>query len=144
MIKIKDILKAANRILKAEFPNIPRESQDTKEGFTRECFFVQADGIKENSFNEMMRESSLILRVFYFPKNEHINISEILDMQEKLREIFSPVIFINEDFAIPINDCDFEITDNHVLVLDMRLEYWQQIEESGEDIENLEYNTISE
>lgn len=140
MITVADIIKSANRILSEAFPRIPRFSHDTEEGFPPGCFFVETAGVTTSFRNERSTADSVILRIHYFPESRYINITEILQMQEKIRSAFGPVLFVNEDFAIPINEIEFTLSEDHVLVSDMTLDYYQLMPEEGADIEELIFN----
>ena len=50
---------------------------------------------------------------------------------------FFGILAVNETFAIPLNEVNFDVIDN---VLAMLFDYdtWQEIAETGEDMLNLE------
>lgn len=141
MITPEDILKAVNKVLKEAFPQIPRESQDIKEGFDRECFFVELAGISESYITEAMTNDRTTVRIHYFPKDMHVNRAELYGIRDRMRNALGLAIRVKEDIYVSVNDLEYEITENGVLMTDFQVEYAQFVpeEEDLEDMDNLVY-----
>lgn len=86
MITYKDIKKAINTKLKKEF-DFEINSNDVKEGFNRPSFFVTLDNHNRSS-NQDQIQKSLTVRIYYFPTDRYEYSLEIMDIQERLENLF--------------------------------------------------------
>ena len=118
MITYKDIKKAINTLLKSKF-KIEINSNDVKEGFNRPSFFVSFDDVKRSSSQEQV-EKSFTIRIYYFPTDRLDYSLELLDIQEKLENIF--------DLKLKVIDRKLNINESNSIVTDGVLEFSFDIE----------------
>lgn len=118
-MKLVDIKKAIKRMINAEFPNIKIFSPDVKEGFKKPSFYIQLLPISRERLSKyhFNRKVSVVI---YYHSDKHEEL-ELLDIEEKLEEIFSNVIRIN-DRTITIEDSESNI-DNNVLHFEFDISY---------------------
>ena len=136
MINTKDIVRAVNLKVKETFPECTVKSTDFRKNVQPGSFYTEYpmptyDGTKD------FRHESGTIRVHYFPKAEENYRIEFADVQQKLNEAFFSVLTINETFVIPINEISFEQSDG-VLIMSFDYDTWQEIEETGEDMQYIE------
>ena len=136
MINTKDIVRAVNLKVKETFPEYTVKSTDFRKNVQPGSFYTEYpmptyDGTKD------FRHESGTIRVHYFPKAEENYRIEFADVQQKLNEAFFSVLTINETFVIPINEISFEQSDG-VLIMSFDYDTWQEIEETGEDMQYIE------
>lgn len=136
MINTKDIVRAVNLKVKETFPECTVKSTDFRKNVQPGSFYTEYpmpiyDGTKD------FRHESGTIRVHYFPKDEENYRIEFADVQQKLNEAFFSVLTINETFVIPINEISFEQSDG-VLIMSFDYDTWQEIEETGEDMQYIE------
>lgn len=144
MIRIKDVIKAINTLLKANFQDIKMSSKDIRRCIIRPSFYVDLEQNDSMQFNSICKENTLTVRIYYFPSDSNNNRIELLDVQEKLNNIFLKGLSVNEDFYIYFtedNKPEF-ITVDGVLQLKLELYYLQEIEDTNtyEMLEELETN----
>lgn len=144
MITIKDVIKAINILIKSNFPDIKISSKDIRRCIIRPSFYVDLEQNDSIQFNSMCKENTLTVRIYYFPSDMNNNRIELLDVQEKLNNIFLKGLSVNEDFYIYFtedNKPEFTIVDG-VLQLKLELYYLQLIEDTNtyEMLEELETN----
>lgn len=87
------------------------------------------------------KERNLTIRIYYFPKNIEKSRIERLKMIDDLEEAFLGTLWINESFAIPAEEIEFEETDG-VLIASIDSYTMEEIENDiTEDMmEELEFN----
>lgn len=107
MITYKDIKIAVNTRLKTL--GIEITSKDVTEGFTRPSFFVQFDN-SVRSADENQVHKSLTVEIYYFPKDRYEYSIEVLDIQEKLENLF--------DLKLPIKDRLVNIDEANTVIND--------------------------
>jgi len=142
MIGLKDIKKAINDKIKANFSNIKIQSTDIKEGFKRPSFYVKIDNNRDNKFNPSSKEKTVTIRIYYFPNSKYENEVELLETQDTLENIFLEGLQVNDGFYIPTldNELNFTTTDG-VLQLAFDLYCIQLLdEEDAEPLDDLEIN----
>ena len=118
MITYKDIKKAVNTLLKSGF-NIEINSNDVKEGFNRPSFFVSFDNLGRSSTVEQV-EKSFTIRINYFPSDRNDYSIELLDVQERLENLF--------DLKLSVKDRHFNIIEASSVTTDGVLEFSFDIE----------------
>lgn len=93
MISSKDILTILVARLRKELKDTHIECRDVKEGYRRGSIHIYFENLKASDYMKKFRETTLNVRIIYHPKKDN-DIGELLDIQEKLIEIFSdnPVI----------------------------------------------------
>ena len=77
-----------------------------------------------------MKQTSLTIRIFYFPKEKSITVTELIEMQESLSDVFLKTIQI-EDSYISIEEISFDISEDNILDVEMEISY----EEAISDVE---------
>jgi len=116
MIDYKDIKKAVNKQLSKT--EIEIMSRDVEEGFNRPSFFVELDNVNRSSTVSQI-ERSLTVRIYYFPSERYNYSIEVLEMQDKLEDLFDLKLKIKSrwlnilDYQSFVNDgvlsCSFDI-----------------------------------
>ena len=148
MIGIKDIIAAINNLLKENFPDVKRQSTDIRQGYTRPCFYTEMDRDMANKLNTRLREKTVSIRIYYFPTTEYDSRVELLNIQDKLEDIFLEGVWITPSFFMPTfqqdgqdSGLDFVIVDG-ILQLQFYLYSIQEIEDTDthEPLENLNIN----
>ncbi|MEY8001609.1 DUF6838 family protein [Clostridium sp. Mt-5] len=149
MIGIKDIITAINDLLAQNFTDVTIQSTDITEGYTRPCFYVELDKNSASKINTKLRDKSISIRIYYFPKDRYNNEVENLNIQDQLENIFLEGLWVNPSFFMPTfqqdgqdSGLDFVIVDG-VLQLQFYLYAVQAIEDTdtSEPLENLNVNT---
>lgn len=129
MITVADLVNAVGKKVSENFPEIRVWSTDKDKEFGKKCFFIKYSANRDGRLDFVHDYGQI--RLYYFPSDEKLNRIELLDMQEQLSELFLFRIFVNEDFAIPIDELTFDIDDD-VLVMSFDFNMYQTI---AEDIE---------
>lgn len=124
MKTVADIIKAANGMLAANFPAIPRYSSDKDKNIKYPCFMIRYDAVTDTKPD--FRHDNGQIRVYYFPENMDQNRLELLEMRESLAACFRYGITA-ADLFIPINELTFEM-DADILQLSMDWDLFQQID----------------
>lgn len=135
MITTKDIVAAVNTVMKNGIEGVPVRSTDFRKKVTLGSLYTEYPRPAFDGPADFRHETGTI-RIYYFPRNEDYR-EELADMQAKLSEVFFGILRINEDFAIPINELAFEESDG-VLIASFDYETYQIVEETGEDMTELE------
>lgn len=95
MTTLKEVKIAINALIDSNFVDIPIQSTDITEGFTRPSFFVEFDNVAQDvRLNCIIK--NLMVRIYYFPTSKNDYSLEVLQIQEKLQEIFGLNIKIGE------------------------------------------------
>lgn len=136
MITTQDIVRAVNLKIKETFPEYPVKSTDFRKNVQAGSFCTEYPTPTLDGSRDFRHESGTI-RVHYFPINKNDYRIELADMQQKLSMSFFSILQVNEMFAIPINEVSFERSDG-VLIMSFEYETWQEIEETGEDMQHIE------
>ncbi len=141
MVKLSEILNAVNSKLAETFPKVEIDSKDITEKFNRPSFRTELEGLKTSAFMTTYKERNLTIRIYYFPKNIEKSRIERLKMIDDLEEAFLGTLWINESFAIPAEEIEFEETDG-VLIASIDSYTMEEIENDiTEDMmEELEFN----
>ncbi|WP_077369709.1 phage tail terminator family protein [Anaerosalibacter sp. Marseille-P3206] len=111
MVKYTEIHKAiVNKLNKT---GINTTSKDVSEGFDRPSFFISLDNIKASDFMREALDREITVRIYYFSTTVDNNRIELLNMQDKLNEIFleDNLIRANEYVNIEIDELEFNIID---------------------------------
>ena len=141
MIKLSDILKAVNSTLKETFPKIEIDSKDLGEKFNRPSFRTELDGLKTSAFMTTFKERHFTIRIYFFNSVKGKGRLERLKITEKIEDAFLGSLKVTDDFIIPVNDIDFDETDDGVLIASFDSLTMEQIENDVdiEMMEELEY-----
>lgn len=124
MIKLLDIRKACNNVLKASYPTIPIKSQDVEKGFARPSFTTVFDDIK-NVTLESQIETSLNVTVYYFPD---LNIDDYFlhldDVKFNLPLIFSNKLKVLNRY-LDVNEPTADIVEG-IVVFEFNMLFYQE------------------
>ena len=126
MKTLKDIAAAVTRTLKENTEGVPVNSTDIDKNTKRPCFYVEYDFSRDGK-PDFVHDYGKVT-IFYFPSDERNCRMEIMDMQGKLSETFFNELRVDEAFCIPINELEFDISDD-VLTLEFELEMFQSPDE---------------
>lgn len=107
MITYKDIRFAINQRLKTT--GVPVNSRDVSEGYKRPSFFVQLNNVGRSG-DENQVHKSMTVQIYYFPTDRYEYAIEVLEMQEKLEELF--------DLKLPVKDRLFNVDEYNSFVND--------------------------
>lgn len=140
MITTSDLITAISKKLKTNYPDTKVWSTDKDKDFGKKCFFIKYTSSKDGK-PEFIHEWGEV-RIYYFPSDEDINQIENLKMQEQLSQLFLFRIFITDTFAVPIDEVQFEIDDD-VLVMSFDYEMYQTIDTEA-DLPNMEELNLSD
>lgn len=136
MKTVKDVLTSVVGKLQDTFPEVPIESEDIDQNINNPCFHVRIGGTRDGS-PDLLHDYGTVT-VYYFPTDRHDCEIELLNVQQYINTALFPVLSLDEDFAIPINELEFDTTDN-VLVATFDFEMWQKPEEDADPkMEHLE------
>lgn len=141
MIKLSELLKAVNTRLKETFPNIAVDSKDLSEVFNRPSFRTELDGLKTSAFMTAFKERNFTIRIYFFCTKIGQGRLERLKVSDEIENAFLGTLWVNETFAIPVNEIEFEETDDGVLIASFDSITMEQIENdiNAEMMEELEY-----
>lgn len=129
MITYSDIDKAVTDCLLDKFPDIEVTENDVKEGFNRPSFFVQLDNTRKDTRLYVVHQS-LTVRIYYFPSNRHAYQSELMDVQEKLEEVFNLNLNVL-DRTLTIEETNAQVIDG-VLEFEFDLEFYQNVKKEDD------------
>ena len=141
MIKLSQILKAVNTKLKETFPKIEIDSKDLSEKFNRPSFRTELDGLKTSAFMTTYKERHFTIRIYFFNSVIGKGRLERLKITEAIEDAFLGSLKVTDDFIIPVDDIDFDETDESVLIASFDSLTMEQIENDvdSEMMEELEY-----
>lgn len=95
MITLKDIRIAINWQL--DKTGIEINSRDVREGFNTPSFFVQFNNVNRSGTESQVKRD-LIVSIYYFPTDRYEYAIEVLDMQEKLGNLFDLKLRVKDRF----------------------------------------------
>lgn len=107
-MKLTDIKRAIDSILKDSFSTIEIYSTNTKEGLNRPYFFVEISSIIRERLNRAHYHRKVTVLIRYFPNNEEE--LENLEIQEQLEELFRQALRI-KDRVITLDSVEGQIVD---------------------------------
>lgn len=118
MIGYKEIKKAVNNLINKNF-KAKINSNNIKEGFMRPSFFIELDDVKQTAYEEQIHRS-MTIRIFYFPSDRETYSIEVLEVQQKLEEVF--------DLKLRVLDREININETEAAVSDGVLEFSFEID----------------
>ena len=141
MIKLSQILKAVNVKLKETFPKIEIDSKDLGEKFNRPSFRTELDGLKTSAFMTTFKERNFTIRIYFFTTLPGKGREERLKISDEIENAFLGTLWVNETFAISVDEIEFEETEDGVLIASFNSLSMEEIENDidGEMMEELEY-----
>lgn len=110
MVKYIDIHKAiVNRIQK----HTNTECFNVDEGIIRPSFFISLDNVQASDFMNEALDRNITVRIYYFSTTVDNNEVELLNMQDKLIEIFleDNLIKIDDYINVEVDKLDFSVVD---------------------------------
>ena len=116
MIKLSQILKAVNTKLKETFPKIEIDSKDLSEKFNRPSFRTELDGLKTSAFMTTFKERHFTIRIYFYTTSANKGREERLKISDEIENAFLGTLWITDTFAIPIDEIEFEETEDGVLI----------------------------
>lgn len=99
MLTITDI--TAKIIEKLRELNCPIMSKDVKEGYDKQTLYIYFDEIKSNDYMQKFVERKISVATVYFPADDRKNTFELLEVQEKLTQMF----VLNSNFSLSDDVC---------------------------------------
>ena len=94
VLGIGDITYAVNKVLKDNFPNVSRESDENVEGFNLPSFFVYIKNLNFSHESEYYKRSRLLVNINYFSKSgKEI---ENIEMTDALRDAFGITLKVKD------------------------------------------------
>ncbi|MGL6063762.1 MAG: phage tail terminator family protein [Fusobacteriaceae bacterium] len=113
MVGFKDILVAVIKKIKNGIPGVTIESQDVEEGFNRPSFFIELDNIKIEDFMSSFQDRTLTARIIYFPSDKNKNQQELLEVMDKLNDVFvkESSMAINDETLVEVEAAETKIVD---------------------------------
>ncbi len=125
-MKLADIRKAINTVMRDNFPDHKLYAPDEDEGFTRPCFFIELLPITRDNEGGGIYSRRVSVVISYFSKNK--TDLENIKMQDELEEIFAQALKIN-DRVITIDNTSGYVTDS-VLHFSFNIDYLDSIDET--------------
>lgn len=141
MIKLSEILKAVNSTLNKAYPNVTIDSKDLSESFNRPSFRTELDGLKTSAFMTTFKERRFTIRIYFFNTVIGKGKEERLKVIEAIEDTFLGSLKVTDDFIIPVDDIDFDETDDGVLIASFDSLTMEKIENDVDKymMEELEY-----
>lgn len=138
MIGELEIVAAITVKLKESFPDIPVHTENTKEGFKKECFLIETIDPQVTGGTEM-RETELSVRTTYFLIGRYTT-KRLWEVRRILSELFFNMLKVTDEFFITYEEpLEFTYTGTGNLEMLMQLHYIEDLpEEEGDMLEELE------
>lgn len=111
MIKAIDILASLINVIRENLKGIHIESREVKEGYRRKSIYIYLDDTQVSNYMEQYRETETTAKIIYFPERDY-NTEELLEIQEKLNEIFA------DKYCIDVCDISMELKDPSSVISD--------------------------
>lgn len=89
MQTLRDTLAVIVSKVREQFADCSVSSQDITEGFERKTIYIYFDNIRQNDYMKKFTEKKITIVMIYFPQEERKNTAELLEVQDKLSNLFS-------------------------------------------------------
>ena len=89
MQTLRDTLAVIVSKVREQFTDCSVSSQDITEGFERKTIYIYFDNVRQNDFMKKFTEKKITIVMIYFPQEERKNTAELLEVQDKLSNLFS-------------------------------------------------------
>lgn len=122
MVKITELKKAINDVLKVALPTIPLYAGDITEGFDRPSLFTKFEQMYRTDYKDGFKREITVI-VYYFPENRNNYELEVLKVQEKLENAFRLSVIVKDRVVHIVDDVGSEVIDG-VLQMVFDLEYY--------------------
>ncbi|SDZ19297.1 phage tail terminator family protein [Tindallia californiensis] len=139
MIPVKSIVRSINTKIIEEFPEIPIQSRDVKEGFSRPSFFLRLANIEKETFLRVTLRQ-MTCRVLYFASNRYESDLENLEILDRLEKVFALNFSVEtEDLAkiVTISDTRSQFVDD-VLEFEFDFSFYQDNDSDDEELPLME------
>lgn len=105
MLTLLDTLAVIVSKVENVLSNCSVSSQDLAEGFERNTMYIYFDGIRQNDYMNKFVEKKVKIIMIYFPTDERKNSVELLEVQEKIMNLFTTgVIKLKDGVYANIDD----------------------------------------
>ncbi len=105
MLTLIDTLTVIVSKVESVLSNCSVSSQDIAEGFERNTMYIYFDGIRQNDYMKKFVEKKVKIVMIYFPTNERKNTAELLEVQDKIMNLFTTgVIKLKDGVFANIDD----------------------------------------
>lgn len=105
MLTLLDTLAVIVSKVENVLSNCSVSSQDLAEGFERNTMYIYFDGIRQNDYMKKFVEKKVKIIMIYFPTDERKNSVELLEVQEKIMNLFTTgVIKLKDGVYANIDD----------------------------------------
>lgn len=105
MLTLFDTLAVIVSKVESVFSNCSVSSRDIAEGFERNTMYIYFDGIRQNDYMKKFVEKKVKIVMIYFPTNERKNTAELLEVQDKIMNLFTTgVIKLKDGVFANIDD----------------------------------------
>lgn len=105
MLTLLDTLAVIVSKVENVLSNCSVSSQDLAEGFERNTMYIYFDGIRQNDYMKKFVEKKVKIIMIYFPTDERKNSVELLEVQEKIMNLFTTgVIELKDGVYANIDD----------------------------------------
>lgn len=105
MLTLFDTLAVIVSKVESVLSNCSVSSQDIAEGFERNTMYIYFDGIRQNDYMKKFVEKKVKIVMIYFPTNERKNTAELLEVQDKIMNLFiTGVIKLKDGVFANIDD----------------------------------------
>ncbi len=127
MIAYSEIHEAIVNKVRGHFPKIKIQTSDNEKGLARPSFRVTFDSIKSSNFMSAAQDSSIPVRILYFPSDREKYRIEILGIQGQLVDLFLiGNITTKSGFIIETHESESETVDG-VLHFTFDLELYEDL-----------------
>lgn len=89
MLTLFDTLAVIVSKVESVLTNCSVSSRDIAEGFERNTMYIYFDGIRQNDYMKKFVEKKIKIVMIYFPSNERKNSTELLEVQDKIMNLFT-------------------------------------------------------
>lgn len=89
MQTLRDTLAVIVSKVREQFADCSVSSQDITEGFERKTIYIYFDNVRQSDFMKKFTEKKITIVMIYFPQEERKNTAELLEVQDKLSNLFS-------------------------------------------------------
>lgn len=105
MLTLFDTLAVIVSKVESVLSNCSVSSQDIAEGFERNTMYIYFDGIRQNDYMKKFVEKKIKIVMIYFPTDERKNTVELLEVQDKIMNLFTTgVIKLKDGVFANIDD----------------------------------------
>lgn len=120
-------------ILRDHFPMLYKDV-DITEGFERPCMTMEVSTIRAGSINELVHHDVIPITIYYFAPKRTEGYIDLLDKQEKLRQLLDRPLMLGGTYLYPLQELEFSIVKSDgSLIINLEYELYQA-RTAGEDM----------